>query len=228
VGPSRALAGGPTLDGAFISHLFEGAEEAVFLIVTIGEALEAMVSELFAEGESVDAVVLDAVGSASIMAVFSDALTRVWQETADRGWVTDTCLRLGQSYWDIMGQQSIFQVISGENIGVSLLDSSFMRPQKSQSAVVPIGPDMKVHGDPNESYCRYCQGTPARCGRSRRSSWHDPRSPKLGSQWWCSKPSPTALNALMISSCADGLCSAQARTSPKDPASIMDPWGVAK
>ena len=30
---------------------------------------------------------------------------------------------------------------------------------KSLSAVVPIGPDMKVHGDPKESYCRYCQAT---------------------------------------------------------------------
>jgi hypothetical protein len=93
------------------------------------------------------------------MGVFSDALTRVWQETNQRGWVTGTCLRPGQSYWDIEGQESVFQVVPGERIGVSLLDSSFMRPQKSQSAVVPIGPDMKVHGNPNESYCRYCQAT---------------------------------------------------------------------
>ena len=72
-----SLDGGPTLEGAFMSHLFEGAKEAVFLIVTVGEALEAKVSELFAEGESVDAIVLDAVGSASVMGVFSQALTRV-------------------------------------------------------------------------------------------------------------------------------------------------------
>jgi hypothetical protein len=156
---SVSLEGGPTLEGAFISHLFEGAKEAAFLVVTVGDALEARVSELFAAGESVDAIVLDAVGSAAIMGAFSHALTWIWQETTDRGWVTGTCLRPGQSYWDITGQQSVFQVVPGEQIGVSLLDSSFMRPQKSQSAVVPIGPDMKVHGDPNESYCRYCQAT---------------------------------------------------------------------
>jgi hypothetical protein len=156
---SVSLAGGPTLECAFISHLFEGASEPVFLVVTVGEALETKVSDLFAAGESVDAVVLDAVGSGSIMGAFSHALTRVWQETTDRGWVTGTCLRPGQSYWDITGQQDVFHVVPGEQIGVSLLDSSFMRPQKSQSAVVPIGPEMKVHGDPKESYCRYCQAT---------------------------------------------------------------------
>jgi hypothetical protein len=80
-----SLAGGPTLKGAFISHLFEGAREAVFLVVTVGDALETKVSELFAARESVDAVVLDAVGSASIMGAFSSALTWVWQETTDRG-----------------------------------------------------------------------------------------------------------------------------------------------
>ncbi len=154
-----SLEGGLTLESSFISHLFQGAKEAVFLVVTIGEALEAKVTELFAEGESIDAVVLDAVASACIMEVFSHALTRVLQETTERGWVTGTCLRPGQSYWDITGQQDVFQVVAGERIGVELLDSSFMRPQKSQSAVVPIGPEMKVHGDPNESYCRYCQAT---------------------------------------------------------------------
>jgi hypothetical protein len=65
--------------------------------------------ELFAEGDSVDAVVLDAAGSASIMGAFSNTLTRIWQETTRRGWVTGTCLRPTQSYWDITGQQSFFR-----------------------------------------------------------------------------------------------------------------------
>ena len=42
---------------------------------------------------------------------------------------------------------------------MSLLDLSFMRPHKSQSALEPIGLDMKVYGDLNESCCSYCQAT---------------------------------------------------------------------
>lgn len=148
-----------TLDGKFLAHLFTGAQEAVFLIATIGPEIEEMVSQMFTKGESVEAVVLDAVGSAAIMSVFGSVLNRIYEDTTERDWVTGTCLRPGQSYWDITGQASIFQALNGNEIGVELLESSFMRPQKSQSAVVPIGPDLKVHGDPNQSYCRYCQAT---------------------------------------------------------------------
>jgi cobalamin-dependent methionine synthase I len=147
------------IEGKFLAHLFTGAKQGVFLVATIGPGVEERVSQLFGKGDSVEAVVLDAVGSAAIMSVFSSVLNRIYEETEARDWVTGTCLRPGQSYWDITGQESIFQVVNGNQIGVELLDSSFMRPQKSQSAVVPIGPDMMVHGDPNESYCRYCQAT---------------------------------------------------------------------
>ena len=42
---------GPLLEGKFLAHCFEGAREAVFLVVTVGQSLEARVSELFAEGK---------------------------------------------------------------------------------------------------------------------------------------------------------------------------------
>ena len=44
-----------------------------------------------------------------------------------------------------------------EQIGVWLLDSCGMLPQKSLSTVIPLGPDLKIHGDPDESFCRYCK-----------------------------------------------------------------------
>ena len=96
-----------------------------------------------------------------------------------------------------------------------------MRPQKPKSAVVPVGPNMKVQGDPNESYCRYCQANLCPMRQEPQLHWQDRDS--RGPQWWWSIPSPTVLSAVMISSRTDGLCSAQALTSPKDPASIIDP-----
>lgn len=148
---------GLRLEGSFLAHLFTGAQEAIFLIATIGPALEEHVSQMFGEGDTVEAVVLDAVGSAAIMNVFEHILHQIYEDTEARSWSTGTCLRPGQSYWDITGQQSIFDVVPGDSIGVEILDSAFMRPQKSQSAVVPIGPDLRVHGNPDESCCRYCQ-----------------------------------------------------------------------
>ena len=150
---------GPLLEGRALRHLFAGAQEAIFMVVTIGHALEAKVSELFTEGRSIEAFVLDAVGSAAIVDVFSQTVQRVLEETSQRGWATGLCLRPGQSYWDISGQKSIFQVVAADRVGVRLLDSCFMVPQKTQSTVIPLGPNLRVHGDPEESYCRYCTAT---------------------------------------------------------------------
>ena len=157
--------GGPLLEGQFLAHCFEGASEAVFLVVTIGPALEERVRELFAEGKSVEAFVLDAVGSAAAMNAFGQVANRIFQEAADRGWKAGLCLRPGQSYWDITGQRAVFQVVPAESIGVQLLESCFMVPQKSQSAVIPLGPQLKVYDDHNQSHCRYCNAT--RCHMRR-------------------------------------------------------------
>lgn len=151
------LDGGAALDGAFVSHCFQGAREAVAVVVTIGDALEKKVAELFGQDMGVEAFVLDAVGTAIAFSIFDDAAERVFRETTARGWQTGFCLRPGDSYWDITGQRAVFETVPAERIGVRLLDECAMRPQKSLSAVIPLGPDLKIHGDPDKSYCRYCK-----------------------------------------------------------------------
>jgi hypothetical protein len=154
-----SFVGGQWLEGRYLAHLFEGAEEAVFLVVTIGPDLEERVTRLFAEGHTIEAFILDAAGSASAMNLLTHVLGDINEETRSRGWQTGACLSPGQKYWDIREQESIFRVLPGERIGVELLESSYLRPQKSQSAVVPLGPDLKVLRDPGDSFCRYCPAT---------------------------------------------------------------------
>ena len=150
---------GPSLDGKFMAHLFEGAQEAAFLVLTVGPSLEAKVSETAADGDTVEAIILDAVGSASAMGLLTHVLGRISRETEARGWNTGACLSPGLSYWDVTGQETIFRMLPADMIGLELLESSFLKPQKSQTAVVPMGPEMKVHGDADQSFCRYCPAT---------------------------------------------------------------------
>jgi hypothetical protein len=150
---------GPPLEGKFLAHCFEGAEEAIFVLLTIGPALEKRVSQMFADGDTVEAFILDAVGSASAMNLLTTVLGEISEESKDRGSNVGTCLSPGQSYWDVTGQDHMLEVLPGEMLGVELLESSFLRPQKSQSALVPIGPNLKVLSDPADSFCRYCPAT---------------------------------------------------------------------
>ncbi len=149
---------GPTLTGRFMAHLLEGAHEAEFIVLTIGPALEDEVARLFVDGDAVEAFILDAAGSAVAMNMLTELLTEISEEAGARDWHVGACLSPGQSYWDVTGQAAIFQAVPAEEIGVELLESSFLRPQKSQTAVVPLGAELKVHGH-DDSSCRYCPAT---------------------------------------------------------------------
>ena len=151
-----SFVGGRELEGKFLAHCFEGAGEAIFLVVTIGPALEAQVARLFAEGNDLEAMVVDAVGTASITSAFNRVTSWLCEQAADSGRQAGMVLGPGQSYWDITGQRTIFQVVPASRIGLELTDSCFMVPQKSHSGVIPLGTHLKVRNDPSVSFCRYC------------------------------------------------------------------------
>ena len=153
------FAGGLSIDGKFMAHLFEGATTAVFLVVTIGPALESKVEELMASGNNVEGVVLDAAGSAAAMNLLANLLKYIYEDASQNGLQVGSCCTPGQSFWNISGQGDIFDAVPADLIGVRLLESKFMIPRKSQSSVLPLGLNLKVAADPKESYCRYCPAT---------------------------------------------------------------------
>jgi hypothetical protein len=153
--------GNTRLEGRLLPHLLEGAEGAVFLIATAGPAIEARVSELFAADDPIAAFVLDAAGSATAMAVFSRVAASITEAIAATGCRTGPCIKPGTDGWAIEGQRQIFGVLPASQIGVTLLDSLLMYPQKTQSGVIPYGRELRVQADPASSPCAHCSA--ARC-----------------------------------------------------------------
>ncbi|MBI2964669.1 MAG: hypothetical protein HYY34_00535 [Chloroflexi bacterium] len=153
------------LEGRMLPHLLEGAEGAVFLIATAGQGIEARVAELFAAADTLEAFVLDAAGSATAMAVFSDVAARIAGELAAAGQRIGPCLKPGTDAWTIEGQRPIFGVLPAAEIGVRLLDSLLMYPQKTQSGIIPYGRDLRIVDDPDSSPCARCSA--ARCPMRR-------------------------------------------------------------
>jgi hypothetical protein len=151
--------GGLSVSGRMLPHLMEGAEGAVFLVATAGDAVGSRVSELFAGDRPVEAIVLDAAGSAIAMNVQSKAVTEIADERKGAGFLVGPCLVPGNEYWDLEGQRTIFDVLPAGEIGVRLLDSLQMDPQKSQSAMVPFGAKLQILDDPTSSPCSRCKAT---------------------------------------------------------------------
>lgn len=169
-----AFDGGFTVSGRMLPHLMEGAEGAVFLVVTAGVSIGNRVLELFAEDRPVEAIVLDAAGSAVAMNVQSSTVAAIADERKEEGHQVGPCLVPGNEYWDLGGQTAIFDALPAGDIGVRLLDSLQMDPQKSQSAIVPFGAELRILDDPTSSPCSRCKAT--RCPMRLdpyEASWED-------------------------------------------------------
>jgi hypothetical protein len=149
------------LEGKMLPHLLEGAEGAVFLIATAGPGIERRVGELFAADDALGAFVLDAAGSATAMAVFSAVAASIGEGLAAEDQRIGPCLKPGTDAWTIEGQRPIFGVLPAAKIGVRLLDSLLMHPQKTQSGIIPYGRDLRIGDDPDSSPCSRCSA--ARC-----------------------------------------------------------------
>ncbi|MDA1258123.1 MAG: hypothetical protein O3C10_09835 [Chloroflexi bacterium] len=151
--------GGISARGRMLPHLMEGAEGGVFLLATAGPGIGVRVSELFAADRPVEAIVLDAAGSAIAMNVQSRTVTEIADARKEVGDLIGPCLVPGNEYWDLEGQRAVFDALPAHRIGVRLLDSLQMDPQKTQSALVPFGAELHILDDPASSPCSRCKAT---------------------------------------------------------------------
>ena len=145
--------------GRMLPHIFDGAAGGVFLVATAGGEIERRTGALFAQGDPVRAIIMDAAGSAAAMNVFSQLVERVVGSLRAAGLKVGPCAKPGTDAWDIEGQRAVFKAVPADMAGVRLLDSLLMSPQKSQSGLVPFGETLRVVFDPGASPCRVCSAS---------------------------------------------------------------------
>jgi hypothetical protein len=153
------LANGEKLDGAdgsFLANEFAGAEEVVINVATIGPRIEARVQELFAQKKPLEAVTLDAAGSAASSAASRFVNGVIYQQAAQEGMKAGRIFRPGNQHWDLIGQRTLFAIMPAETIGVTLTSSCLILPRKSSSGVIPVGRNLIKEHAPAESSCRRC------------------------------------------------------------------------
>lgn len=145
--------------GRWLPHLFEGAEGGVFFIATAGPGVEAEVSRLMADGDDIEGVVLDAGGSAVCMNATEQMQAQLMWEVEQAGYKVGPPVTPGNETWDLEGQTTMFEALKSDEIGVALLESMLMSPQKSESKMIPFGRDLKLVNDPTEAPCRTCRAS---------------------------------------------------------------------
>jgi len=116
-------------------------------LATVGDALEQQADRSNDSGELLDALLLDAIGSAAAEAA-ADALDRqVCAAASDRGLFAGRRISPGYGEWDVRGQRELLDLLPAAELGVELTAGMMMVPRKSVSFVVRFVPDEPRKGE---------------------------------------------------------------------------------
>ena len=143
-------------DKSQINHhpVFKGAEKVALCICTIGPSLEMQVTALMQEGNLLEGVILDALGSEAAEGAANYANMEICREIDQLHLFPSRRFSPGYGKWQIEEQRLIFNLLPGQTIGVHLNPSFMMVPRKSISFAINLLP----HPDPRlkKSPCQFC------------------------------------------------------------------------
>ncbi|OEH87013.1 hypothetical protein BHU72_01800 [Desulfuribacillus stibiiarsenatis] len=116
-------------------HL-ETCEKLTLMTVTIGEAIDHEIDELFTKNEPTKALVLDAIGSDSVERVADYVNDYVIKEAKRKGY--DTRFRFSPGYggWSVEHQRDIITFLQTDQIGVRITEYCQLIPRKSVTALI--------------------------------------------------------------------------------------------
>ncbi len=121
------------------TSFFEGADEVLIAIQSIGFRLEEEASVLFDQGEMLDGMVLDGCGTVALDEALELLRDMVVKQVLARGLQTGYNLCPGGFQIPLEAQKVLFTLLDGGEIGVTLGDSLLMSPIKSHTLIIPVG-----------------------------------------------------------------------------------------
>jgi len=119
-------------------RLFRGAEQVLFLLLTLGPEIDKLLAELVNGDELLLSMAVDAAASAAMSDLGRNCRAARRAALARRGLQTGAYYCPGCQAMPLEAQQTIFQVLTPARIGVELTDSCLMRPAKSVTNVAPV------------------------------------------------------------------------------------------
>ncbi len=115
-----------------------GCSEIYVFAATIGAAFDRELSRAKVRSLA-DAALLQAAGAAAIEAVCDDLNDRLRQEAEVEGWRLHTRFSPGYGDLSLDNQKGVFDILNpSKYIGLSLMDTMIMSPEKSVSAIIGV------------------------------------------------------------------------------------------
>ncbi|MDE3108733.1 MAG: hypothetical protein KGL02_02225 [Acidobacteriota bacterium] len=135
------MGGGIRISSPKLNHHLPGARFVATGVCTIGCALERQVSERFASGDRLPAVMLDEIGTVALFRVSDRLENEIQVEAARLGLEAGGVLNPGEDGLEISQQRPIVELANGPSIGISS-SAAMLVPRKSISMLIGIGARM--------------------------------------------------------------------------------------
>ena len=138
------LEGGSELSMGRLAKKWTGLENLALAICTIGPTLEGEVSEMFNAGDYAAAIMLDSAGSVAVESLADHVNNVICQRALSEGLALTPRVSPGYGDWAVQEQRTLFDLLPGDRIGVTLTGKSMMHPRKSISFAVGMGEGFTV------------------------------------------------------------------------------------
>lgn len=122
------------------SEALSEARSLAVAICTIGPGLEQAVSGYFKKEEALRGLMLDSLSNAALDGVVREAWRAVERQAGLNGDRTGAPIYPGNDRFPLAEQPTLFSLVDAGKIGVRLICSGMMSPQKSVSFIMGIGP----------------------------------------------------------------------------------------
>lgn len=125
--------------GAQVCGYLKEATEAALFLCTAGALFSDEAHALNAQGEFLEAYIIDAIGSLTVERAMDKIHKALEVEQAERGMKITNRYSPGYCNWPLKDQRPLFAFVGENPTGIALSESCLMHPIKSVSGVIGIG-----------------------------------------------------------------------------------------
>jgi len=125
--------------GITIPKMLRKSESYAFFMVTAGPEPEDLARNLMAEGNYLEAYIVDLVASALVDSVADQVQEQIREIAKEEGMSITNRYCPGYCSWKVEEQQKLFRLFPERCCGISLSESSLMNPVKSISGIIGMG-----------------------------------------------------------------------------------------
>ncbi|MDO4758319.1 MAG: vitamin B12 dependent-methionine synthase activation domain-containing protein, partial [Rikenellaceae bacterium] len=125
--------------GAQVCGYLKGSDEAALFLCTAGALFSDEAHVLNAQGDFLEAYIIDAIGSLSVERAMDKIHAALADEQTERGLKITNRYSPGYCNWPLKDQKPLFAFVGENPTGIVLSESCLMHPIKSVSGMIGIG-----------------------------------------------------------------------------------------